>query len=289
MTPTTFRLNPIAIGGLGGSGTRLIAGILARSGCYIGQELNHSLDNLWFTLLLRRQSWFRDFPPDQDIRTAIRLFRIAMVSGLGNHSFTSDEKEILEQTTQEITRMKAQSPKRLQTVADSLRNSQSTDCRSYARWGWKEPNTHIFLPYLADIIPGLKYVHVVRNGLDMAFSDNQNQLKNWGRYILGPEFSKTPSASQKLDFWIVANLRAIQTGREKLGNNLFVLDYDELCTMPEKTLPALLGFLETPGTADKYTDLISPVSLGRHKSEDCSFLSEKQKQSVAFIHSQISH
>ena len=34
------------------------------------------------------------------------------------------------------------------------------------RWGWKEPNTHIVLPQILKLAPGLKYIHVVRHGLD---------------------------------------------------------------------------------------------------------------------------
>jgi hypothetical protein len=37
-------------------------------------------------------------------------------------------------------------------------------------WGWKEPNTHVVLDRLWAELPRLKYVHVRRHGLDMAFS-----------------------------------------------------------------------------------------------------------------------
>jgi hypothetical protein len=46
----------VAIGGVGGSGTRLGAALLQVLGYYIGDDLNESLDNLWFTLLFKRRS-----------------------------------------------------------------------------------------------------------------------------------------------------------------------------------------------------------------------------------------
>ena len=46
---------PIAIGGVGGSGTRVIASILKEVGIYIGGDLNHANDNLWFTLLFKHR------------------------------------------------------------------------------------------------------------------------------------------------------------------------------------------------------------------------------------------
>jgi hypothetical protein len=42
-----------AVGGIGGSGTRLIAGLLREVGFDIGPDLNESLDNLTFTLLFK--------------------------------------------------------------------------------------------------------------------------------------------------------------------------------------------------------------------------------------------
>ena len=38
----------VAIGGVGGSGTRLIARMLGQLGWYLGDDLNESVDNLWF-------------------------------------------------------------------------------------------------------------------------------------------------------------------------------------------------------------------------------------------------
>jgi hypothetical protein len=50
---------PIVVGGVGGSGTRVIAQILSEIGVYFGADLNRPADNLWFTLLFRRPRWFR--------------------------------------------------------------------------------------------------------------------------------------------------------------------------------------------------------------------------------------
>ena len=51
---TKIRPYPVAIGGVGGSGTRLIAQFLNSLGYYMGDNLNPSADNLWFTLLFKR-------------------------------------------------------------------------------------------------------------------------------------------------------------------------------------------------------------------------------------------
>ena len=77
-------------------------------------------------------------------------------------------------------------------------------------WGWKEPNTHVFLEHLAEALPALRYVHVMRDGVEMAFSGNQAQLHNW-HALYGVErpahASEAPRAS--LRYWLRANERAL--------------------------------------------------------------------------------
>ena len=61
------RNSPVIIGGIGGSGTRVVAEILMRIGIYLGHTLNASLDNLWFTALFKRLDLFKK---EQDERKA---------------------------------------------------------------------------------------------------------------------------------------------------------------------------------------------------------------------------
>ena len=49
-----------------------------------------------------------------------------------------------------------------------------------AAWGWKEPRSIYLLPFFHRHLPGLRFLHVVRDGRDMAFSENQNQLRKHG-------------------------------------------------------------------------------------------------------------
>ena len=51
-------------------------------------------------------------------------------------------------------------------------------------WGWKHPHSLLLLPLLVDAWPRLRFVHVVRDGRDMAFSANRNQLA--GGKLYGP-------------------------------------------------------------------------------------------------------
>jgi hypothetical protein len=71
---------PIIIGGLGGSGTRIVAEILKKFGYYLGNDLNIANDNLLYTLLLKRPRWFyKNFENKTRIKTGIKLFHKLMV------------------------------------------------------------------------------------------------------------------------------------------------------------------------------------------------------------------
>jgi len=176
-----IELSPVAIGGIGGSGTRVVAEILKRCGFYMGSDLNHSNDNLWFTLLLKRASWFirKSAGDESDIHRGITLFHKAMLG----QSYSARDLAFLLQATLDIA---AHGHDHIQSgkgwwAFQRAQNILKARGGSAATWGWKEPNTHIFIQYLEHHFHHMKYIHLIRNGLDMAFSQNQAQLFNWGR------------------------------------------------------------------------------------------------------------
>jgi len=58
MQKKLFKKDPVIIFGVGGSGTRIMAKLLSELNYYIGNDLNEALDNMTFTFLFRRPSWF---------------------------------------------------------------------------------------------------------------------------------------------------------------------------------------------------------------------------------------
>jgi hypothetical protein len=125
-----------------------------------------------------------------------------------------------------------------------------------APWGWKEPNTHIVIERLWQRLPGLRYVHVVRNGLDMAVSDNQNQLEVWGPSVLGSAGPATPARS--LRYWCAVHQR-MQRLQAAHPERVYWLNYDAFCREPDRHLPPLLAFLGQSVPA--HDDLISALQL----------------------------
>jgi hypothetical protein len=270
MAPRGKTAPPIAVGGIGGSGTRLIAGLLRELGFDIGPDLNESLDNLTFTLLFK----WRGVGDLDDARFADlwRIFEDAMTaSGNARRLATADDWRARVRPLADADR--PQHPRAwLVGRARALARLLTADDRQPpAAWAWKEPNTHLVIDRLLGLRADLRYLHVMRNGLDMAFSGNQNQLRLWGESFLGRPVADTPADS--LAYWVAAHRRIDRIAADHPGR-VKLLNYDALCQDPEANLPELLAFAGVDpdrATLDRLTPLIAPPeSIGRHRAQDTS-------------------
>ncbi|WP_205743074.1 sulfotransferase [Halioglobus maricola] len=257
--------SPIVIGGLGGSGTRLVVTLLRKMGVHFGGELNESLDNLWFTLLFLRRSLL--LKSDDEVEKLCWLFANGMRHGVE----LSDELRSLLDEASALDRGPVVPFEHLQRARDTLLRSPTHD-RRHEHWGWKEPNSHILLPHLDRCFPEMKYVYVVRNGLDMAFSDNQNQLKYfWGELMLDQPFEPGPEAA--LRYWVASHKR-MQGFRKRMGHRLHFLSFDRLCADPEGELEALREFAAIQISKKELSEIAdsvrAPATAGRFRSEDLS-------------------
>jgi len=220
---------PIAIGGVGGSGTRVVAALAKSLGVYMGSTVNTANDNLEFLksreLLCESDSTLRR----RNIMKELRSFEDRM------------HRDFLEQIT--------------------YRDN----------WGWKVPGQFHLLRYTADYFPELKYIHVIRNGLDMAFSKNLNQLRNWGEFHgISVDDPKDPVLALK--YWISANQFAVNEGAKYLGSRFFMLNFDDLCSKPDETIEKVTAFISSEASVndekkETLRSLISPpASICRYKT-----------------------
>ena len=222
----TDQIAPLAVGGVGGSGTRLIAQLLVEMGFTMGTNLNESFDDLDFTHALVDAAAL-DWP---------------------DHEFEGRLDRYLQAAE---TRVHVGGPSETGTAA---------------RWGWKEPNTHVFLERLVARIPGMRYIHVMRCGLDMAHSSNLHQLRRWGESHLGRPTDTSPRSA--LQYWVAVHRRILRTGA-LMGSRFLLVNYDRLCAQPAGQLPALVRFLGLDPTDDLLGRLLPmitpPDSIGRHR------------------------
>ena len=267
---------PVVVGGVGGSGTRVVAELLSLFGFFMGNDLNEASDNLLYTLLFKRRNWFyRYHDASHEIHTGLGLFA-RLMTGEGRPSLPEGFfllRAVLSMAMHGHNRDGAgkglwplERLKRLGAVAEG-------SASRYLGWGWKEPNSHLLVRQIAEHFPNARYIHTVRHGLDMAFSANQQQLYNWGEFFgVGMPYGPMQQPAASLRYWVRANEQAQRVG-EQLGPGRFLLlNFDQLCTAPAAGIDGLIRFLAVSPDDQVYRQALalprSPSSIGRYRMHD---------------------
>ena len=256
---------PIVIGGIGGSGTRVVTQLLQSLGFDMGSDLNESLDDLRFTALFKRPSLWPLESHQIELEQALRIYLKARGQPYAKESTSNTETDF--DTTLNAIR-KEDSWIETGNLEDRLTALCSSQTPTSSLWGWKEPNTHLFLPFLLTAMPQLKYVHVVRNGLDMAHSRNQTQLKVWGKQLLNRTIS-VDSPDDSLAFWCATQERVMGI-QAQTPSRVLILRFETLFQEPQVSLARLGKFLKLDAEAQNAQPFLSkiqtPTSFGRYKS-----------------------
>jgi hypothetical protein len=228
---------PIVVGATGGSGTRAVHGALARAGAFMGRELNHAGDAMAFEPLL-----------DTYINRVLEN-----TQGLDYRAADLPEglrAALLEELAEVVARYRADRPERAPA------------------WGWKNPRSMYLLPLIAEVCPGLRFIHLVRDGRDMALSDNQNQLNKHFAALFGaaPGTDGEPAPVASIRLWARVNLDVARWGERRLGRRYVRLRFEDLCARPDAEMGALLArFGLSP---DGAAAVVKPDSIGRWREAD---------------------
>jgi hypothetical protein len=99
--------------------------------------------------------------------------------------------------------------------------------RRSGRWGFKNPRHMFLLPILNRAFPEFVFVHVLRDGRDMLFSENRNQLRMYYGDLLGRPNELTLEVSAA--FWSTENLQAAAYGARVLKSRYMLLRLEDFC------------------------------------------------------------
>lgn len=240
---------PVLVGGVGGSGTRIVTEILVRMGYFMGSNLNDSNDNM-------------------DIAEYFKYFRTILTNDISRETDASEKK---------LTTL-------LNSVQDTARKEIFSNAENSQKWGWKVPANYILLYLFLKKFPNLKYIHTIRHGLDMAYSKNQNQLRNWGSYFQINHEENKPEISS-LKYWINANKYAVETGKKLLGDRFLLINFDKLCTDTSTEGKKIARFLNAENCIEGILmdSVQRPDTMGRYKQNGLSTFSKKDLESVAHL------
>ncbi|MGH2979421.1 MAG: sulfotransferase [Solirubrobacterales bacterium] len=221
--------SPLVIGGTGGSGTRVVTQIVFRAGRYMGARVNNSLDARPFA----RFDW----------RWGLRYLQRRF--GEWTPEFEAELVRAHDEAVQRHLAAAGGDP---------------------VAWGWKHPHSYLMLPFLHQRHPGLRFLHMVRDGRDMAFSENQYQAERYGPTALGARWAG-PEPVRSAAYWAWGNTLAADDGQE-LGEKYLCVRFEDLCADPVPTVRRLLGFAVPDADVDRFMegslrDISPPASLGR--------------------------
>lgn len=203
------RSGPFLIGATGGSGTRALQGALKEAGFFMGERLNHAGDAM-------------DFEPFLDeainpilAETRSLDYRLADLSSGTRAAARAGFADALDAFLAE------------RRPADRL-------------WGWKNPRSMYVLPIVAEACPQFRFLHLVRDGRDMAISDNQNQPRKHFEALFGEPFQEG-SAEIAIRLWARANGQVADWAEANLGPRYMRVRFEDLCAAPAEALARALA------------------------------------------------
>jgi Sulfotransferase family len=216
---------PMVIGATGGSGTRVVAGIVRDAGMFIGERLNAYEDDLDVADYLDR--WINPYVA-------------------GAHG----GPEVLSEA-----------------MAGDLRVLVEGHCASVPAatpWGWKEPRSIYLLRFWNETMPSVRFLHFLRDGRDMAFSENQQQLTKHGDMVLGDGFRKAKTPTRSIAVWTRVNLAAADYGERELGSRYLRVRFEDLCADPGGTVAQIYDHFGLEGDPEEAgAEVRPPDTLGR--------------------------
>jgi len=235
---------PIVIGGLGGSGTRVVARIVRRAGYFLGTNVTGAEDAVEFWEFYDR--WINRYLLREDCplsREERRLMERDWAACAARHRLVIPSH-------------------------DSL-------------WGWKNPRSVLLLEFLHEQYPEMKFIHVLRDGRDMAFSATaQDQVRQHGPAILGGNLVDAAIAAKTAACWAKINLDAAAYGELHMGGQYFIVTFEKLCAESRESIEGICDFLGVAinDAVQTATELITqPASLGRWNTcADANLLREIQ-------------
>ena len=223
---------PVVIFGTGGSGTRVLQLFADRAGYFMGTNLNAPGDSLdvgqfmrrWLDRYLTRSNWIDEMCQGSD------RGKFGCPRAMAN-DFRS-------------------------AIESHRAGLQDAD----APWGWKSPRTILMLPFVHEMYPAMKAVHLVRDGRDMAFSRNQNQVRATGNKVLSEADLEQRTPIRSIKFWARVNVAAAHYGTARFVNgNYLRVRYEDVCSDPGESVVRLLDFLDSPASRDSMRTVAAEV------------------------------
>jgi len=243
------RDDPVVIGALGGSGTRVVARLARAAGVFMGSRLN----------------WAEDPEPMMEFYDAWLRRYLERDGGFDPAQSIAAKKEF-----------DARLEEHLAGLDDPA-----------APWGVKVPRSLLMLRFWQQRFPRFKFVHLIRSGLDMVYSDDRWQLHMFGDLILSDEERGYDEHLQAMVYWRRVNAAAADYGERELASRYSRIRFEDLCAQPARVCRELGRFLNTPDPArlvqSGFQEITPPPTLGRWQRQPAEEVAELKRLGSAVL------
>lgn len=197
---------PLVIGATGGSGTRTIAQICRMVGYYMGANVNQFLDALEFVPFYNK--W---------INVTLSSNRIIL---------TEEQNKLM-----------------FQDFLACIQKHRKGIKHQAAPWGWKNPRSMYLLPFFHALYPTMRFIHIIRDGRDVALLKDSKQLLFHTRTFFDKQYDSLLLPYRLMLLWKATNLTIASFGEKNMGKNYLRIRFEDLCENPRGIVVRLVKFL----------------------------------------------
>lgn len=137
-------------------------------------------------------------------------------------------------------------------------------------WGWKFPETYLIPHYVAATFPRARYVHVIRDGRDLAFKrhltdDPRRRLGHLLlRHVGALDLPHHLQAALSWEFQV----RRFEEFRKEATARVHTIAFESLCRSPIETMEGVCRFLDVPMTdvcREYLAGEVNPAKVGQYR------------------------
>ena len=254
---------PIVVFNKSHSGSRLLAHLIAEAGVFMGAHQNESNDS-WDILKLVEYLVSRYYPDYSSLWNS---------DGAADRNLTHLIREVFASHTEGLS--------------------------PGARWGWKLCETAYILPVLDFLFPQARYIHLIRDGRDVAFTDHRAPNRPFWKKIYfntdgimawrGLKFHNRDYAQRSHIYNAMHWANSVAVGRTygaMLRERYFEVRYEDLCESFEATATKILRFIDAPNipeTIEKMRPAVYTNSVGKYQGQP----KEKVREVVEIVKPQL--
>jgi hypothetical protein len=268
-----MKKDPIIVSGLSGSGTRVIIKILEELNASFGYDVNVSSDDLSFTLLFKLPKFYKKYF-NENSRFVQKILKVHNKLLLNKPLNLQDWKYILKFSVLHLAQFRRYNSI---WILSRIRSILFRRVEPIGLWGWKEPHTIPFISDIKTFYPNARFILIIRNGLDMVFSNNDQQFYNYGDYFDINANDESPE--NRFEFWYRFNKYALEIGQKCFKDKFIVVAYEKIAKLEPETIKRIVNFLGHSDAEAVMSNLKNKIipqeTINRYQSYDTTWINDE--------------